>query len=68
MPVPGECRSCHAEIVWIKTSTGKLIPCDPKSVTVVTTDGKVVMGYTAHFATCPQANAWRVKPPKKEES
>ncbi|TXH53451.1 MAG: hypothetical protein E6Q97_13240 [Desulfurellales bacterium] len=23
------CRSCDAEIVWIKTKTGKNMPCDP---------------------------------------
>jgi hypothetical protein len=28
----GKCRGCGAEIVWIKTSSGKSMPCDPKPV------------------------------------
>lgn len=39
------CRSCSALICWVRTPHGKRMPIDP--------DG------TSHFATCPQADAWR---------
>lgn len=41
----GECRSCHARVMWCTTPNGKRAPIDP--------DGK------SHFATCPQADSWR---------
>jgi len=28
----GKCRGCGAEIIWIKTSAGKSMPCDPEPV------------------------------------
>jgi len=39
------CRSCAAPVAWAMTPTGRRMPLDP--------DGK------SHFATCPQADAWR---------
>jgi hypothetical protein len=42
------CRSCNALIVWTVTPHQKRMPVDP--------DGK------SHFATCPQAAAWRRRP------
>lgn len=27
-----KCRGCGAEIIWIMSSSGKLIPCDPELV------------------------------------
>jgi len=27
-----KCRSCGAEIIWIKTSAGKMMPCNPIGV------------------------------------
>ena len=46
------CRSCGARIIWIPTTAGKSMPCDPKpipyredplgSMTIVTNDGRVV--------------------------
>jgi hypothetical protein len=41
----GSCRSCGASILWCWTPNGKKAPIDR--------DGK------SHFATCPQADAWR---------
>lgn len=65
------CKSCGAEIVWAKTAAGKAAPyeVDPEGYWA-TEDGKarqVTLGqqsdgttrYTSHFATCPQAPAWR---------
>ena len=54
-----ECKSCGAQIVWIKTVAGKSIPCCAKERTVVTKGGVIVKGHESHFADCPQANDWR---------
>ena len=86
-----KCRSCGAEIIWIKMKSGKAMPVDAKPIsyntippipdsaeqlcgngpvyTLVTPDGRVVrgtfnpasekIGYTSHFATCPNANRHR---------
>lgn len=49
----GRCRSCSASVVWVKTTAGKAMPCDPElfalvpgegSVTAVTVDGVTVRG------------------------
>ena len=76
------CRGCGAPIIWIRTSGGKSMPCDPEVKTywqsptglhkIVTPNGEVVsaslegdpqtatgIGYTSHFATCPQAGKFR---------
>jgi len=42
---PSKCRSCGAEVWWIRTFAGKMMP--------VNRDG------TSHFSTCPQAAKWR---------
>ena len=77
----GKCRSCNADIIWIKTAGGKNMPCDVEAISyrtdlhgdlnLVTPEGKVArgvfdpgsgkIGYTSHFATCPNANAHRRK-------
>jgi hypothetical protein len=59
-----KCKSCGAEIVWVKTASGALMPVDakPKSMVIVTEaymTGQVVMAHTSHFATCPNANSHR---------
>jgi len=41
------CKSCKAEVWWIRTFNGRMMP--------VNRDG------TSHFANCPQANQWREK-------
>lgn len=79
------CKSCGAQIVWVKTKAGKAMPCDAHKVLgeldpngkdiLVTEDGevvkcntgmscytgKIVVGYTSHFATCPYADKHRRK-------
>ena len=43
---PGHCRSCGADIVWaVNDKSGRRSLFNP--------DG------TSHFATCPDAKAWR---------
>jgi hypothetical protein len=67
------CRSCNAEIEFVKSATtGKFVPLDLKP----TADGNLFVnnGFvhafdnepsrvrrTSHFATCPQASSWRKK-------
>lgn len=47
-----KCKSCGAEIIWVPTESGKMMPCDAKpisyreddngSLTLVTSDGRVI--------------------------
>lgn len=69
------CRSCGAPIRWARTAAGKHIPLDatptPDGNVLLTEDGvaTVVGGlhvwppdalrWTAHFATCPNADEHR---------
>lgn len=64
------CKACKAEIVWIKTDTGKNMPLDAEpekmyvrfDVEVVgrTVPGwKMVNAYRPHWGTCPQADKFR---------
>lgn len=60
----GMCKSCKAPIWWISTSNGKKMPLDRKPETRVVQDPdsgewRVVKAYVSHFATCPDAPAWR---------
>lgn len=59
-----KCKSCGAEIIWIKTANGKSMPCDPEAhfvsersdgnETFVMRDGRVVKGFRAYGdATSP---------------
>lgn len=49
------CHSCGARVAWLKTiKTGTLAPCNA--------DG------TSHFATCPDALAWRKPKAGREEA
>ncbi|OLD66060.1 MAG: hypothetical protein AUI52_05520 [Acidobacteria bacterium 13_1_40CM_2_68_10] len=47
----GSWRGCRQRILWGRTPAGKPIPLDPAP----DPDGI----YTAHFATCPDAAAFR---------
>lgn len=41
----GSCKGCGEPIIWIKTSTGKIMPCNPEQVVYWEKkkgDGKVV--------------------------
>jgi hypothetical protein len=65
--IPGTCRSCGAPIEWgTLRKSGKRMPfnaivpvrtfADDDRRVVVVVDSTVS---TSHFATCPQAHAWR---------
>ena len=49
-----KCKGCQAEIIWIKTTNGKAMPCNPEKVTIITEKGETISGYIPHWATCPQ--------------
>lgn len=52
-----KCRGCGADIVWLKTSSGKNIPVNyKKDVDFKIFDPK---NHEAHFSTCPQAKEFR---------
>lgn len=67
------CKSCGAEIVWVKTRSGKRMPLDARPtpngnleidladcVYFVTPDLNAAgKRYTSHFATCPNASEHR---------
>ena len=55
------CRSCGREIVFMRTSAGKIIPVDADSVAEEeTADAIFEYGrHISHFATCPDANKFR---------
>jgi hypothetical protein len=67
----GECRSCHAPVVWFEMAkTGKRNPFDGDPVYVRTEhdpETHRLIGYIdgsitpSHFATCPQSRDWRRK-------
>jgi hypothetical protein len=70
---PGECRSCHAPMRWVRSAVGhNPLPIDPDPVD----DGNLVLEerdggtyatvvepgkgtHRSHFATCPDAKTWR---------
>lgn len=40
MKIPiGKCRSCNADIIWIRTAGGKTIPCDAQTLYYKKTPG-----------------------------
>lgn len=56
------CRSCGAEVVFLRTRKGKLMPCD--AATVEHDDYQFEYGkHTSHFDTCLDPS-----PFKKEKS
>jgi len=55
----GFCRSCKAEISFVKTQNGKLMPVEPKQITVITRYGKMVKGFVPHWPNCRGADAHR---------
>lgn len=53
------CRGCGVPIIFIETNEGHPMPCDPKRVVVVTSEGRTVSGYAPHWATCPAGKKFR---------
>jgi hypothetical protein len=66
MPV---CKGCGANIVWIKTASGKSTPIDAKPERrYISIDYNWVLMDThiSHFATCPKADSFRKSKSKTE--
>jgi hypothetical protein len=74
------CRSCGAEVILLRHElTGNWAPInatpDPAGnividvklgvYKIVPRQGRVGLLYTSHFATCPAAPEWRVRPPTR---
>jgi hypothetical protein len=62
------CRSCSAEILWVKTLSGKMMPLDVKLAVLYEVEGvdeggevtaRPVQVRGPHWASCPDAAAWR---------
>lgn len=60
---PSACRSCGAQIVWLKTSKGSNMPVDVVGVKPEETIFEP-QRHVSHFATCPNAAAHRKERPK----
>jgi hypothetical protein len=57
------CKGCGAEILWVKSEKGKMIPIDKKVKLVFYKEvGRFIQGHESHFATCPKADSFRKKP------
>lgn len=61
------CRRCGLPIQFIRTPSGSSMPAGVKRQSVVTEDGRVVQGFTPHWAECPSAKYFR-KPKKAGET
>lgn len=68
----GKCRSCQAEVQWVKTASGKSMPVERddngnlivvKGVSHVIPKGQEPVAgmprFVSHFATCPYAGHHR---------
>ena len=63
------CKSCGKPIVFIRSArTGKAIPCNPDKYRLVNDEGQVVEGRQTHFETCPDADRWRKRRPRKNDT
>jgi hypothetical protein len=52
------CRSCGAEIVFLRTASGNKTPVNAETVEPGDVDYEPGR-HVSHFSTCPQASAWR---------
>ncbi len=61
------CRTCGARILWFRMEgSGKPMPVDADALRVIVPtaidgEGRVVVAYRSHFATCPDADQHRKK-------
>ena len=67
----GRCKSCHAPLIWAKTTRGKWMPLDAEEVLVkgetlwrideqgVVQRAAIPRGHRAHHVTCPFADQYR---------
>lgn len=62
-----KCRSCGADLTYIRTKSGRLMPVSGSRLTLVTDAGEIITGRESHFASCPGANEHR-KPKERNEN
>ena len=53
------CKSCDAEIKFIRTEKGRAMPVDIKAITVITSLGKTIKAFTPHWVSCSDASKHR---------
>jgi hypothetical protein len=54
------CKRCGKTISFLTTRAGKHMPVDSfTTITILTEDGDVMRGWIPHWATCPDAAAFR---------
>lgn len=60
-----KCRTCGAEIAWVKMTTHGNMPVDSdskeKRICILNHIGHVLDTYIPHWATCPNAKEWKGK-------
>ena len=59
-----KCKGCGAEIVWIKTANGKMMPLDSKEkmyYCAINGEWRIYRGREAHWSTCPNADRFKKK-------
>jgi hypothetical protein len=60
LPLRTKLCSCGAPLHFIRSATtGKMVPCEVRRRTVMTSEGDLVSGYESHFAACPDAKKFR---------
>ena len=67
-PVEANCRSCGAEIYFVKRH-GKWSPINRKKLKIFFRRGNewlCIEAHESHFSTCPQADKWRKNKPQKQ--
>jgi hypothetical protein len=53
-----ECRACGAEITWVRTESGKMMPCN-LDAEIIDDKGEKLVVLKPHWASCPQADQFR---------
>ncbi len=72
-----KCMGCNKDILWIKTISGKQMPCDPELITATGAEDKLILvtpegytkfrpkagitGYQSHWSSCPNAGLFKGK-------
>ena len=55
-----QCSSCKANIIFLRTKNGKQMPVDAATVMHDDYEFSPKKGHISHFATCPDADKYRI--------
>ena len=58
------CKSCDAEIKFIRTEKGRAMPVDIKPITAITSLGKTIKAFTPHWGNCQGSDTSRKQKPE----